>query len=252
MSNQLVVSQNDNFEQFLLKLNQATGYSGGLPVPPQIKFDAEVGEWKRETDKRDEENKPIYEPIGQSIQMHIITTRQMLVSSFDSQDGYYSRESQGNYFELYDKESKKVASGLYSALKEAYTNLVFVKVLYVFVDDKPYRIKLSGSKLTKLFPYLQSFSKDNPARWITIGSRGEKQKKGAVNYYELDFTKGDEIVDKELIVQRVNDVNLYLDTYAKSRESKVEVISQPVNEEEPPMIVPPAESEQEYNIPFTD
>ena len=72
-----------------------------------------------------------------------------------------------------------------------------------------------------LFPYLSSFVNDNPARWLTIASRGQKQKKGAVNYYELDFVKGNEIVNKDIIVQRVNDINLYLDTYTKARDAKV-------------------------------
>ena len=217
MSTQLItVSGNEDLDQFLMKLNQATGHSN-IPVMPQLKFDAEKGQWMESTEKRDKDEKVIYNPIGDSIEFQIITTRKMVRSSFDSEEMLYSREFQGNYVELFDRENKVVAKGFYSALKMANPELEYIQVLYVFYNNKPYRIKLSRSKLIKLFPFLSSFKQDNPARCMTIASRGDQNQKGAVTYYELNFKKGEAILDMPLIVKRVNDINQYLDYYSRMR-----------------------------------
>ena len=135
---------------------------------------------------------------------------------------------------------------MYKVLKDTNKNLQFIQVLYVMVGDKPYRLKLSGSKLINLYPYLKQFVNDSPARFITIAEKGMRVKKqgndivkateadikkyeddlnnrrkpSLVLFYQLNFTKGDEIVDKALIAQRVNDINYYISTMNRNRSAE--------------------------------
>ena len=233
MNTNLTIQQNETPEQWLAKLNQATGFNS-MPFFPHLKFNAEDGKWLKETAEKDEKNKPIYKPMGKRIEMHIITTRKMVQSNFDAKEQLYSREFQDNYVELYNQNKQIVLKGLYSALKLSNPDLKYFQVLYVFVEGKPYRIKLGGVKLTTLFPYLNSFKNDNPAKYITIAETGNKvEKSRAVSYYELNFTKGEQILDIPLIVKRVNDINDYLSAYNSLKKS--EVMPEIISNEEPPI-----------------
>lgn len=184
MTKELVLMQ-DN-DEFLAQLNQATGFMGGRPVPPLMKFDADKGQWMIETDERDKNEKPVYKAVGESIKMHIITTRKMVQSNFGNDKHYYSREFQNNYLELYNENRELVWRGVYAELKNQaiYKELKFVQVLYVFAgkenEPKLYRIKLTGSKLINLFPYLNGFKNDNPARYMTASGKGSQKQNGGV------------------------------------------------------------------------
>jgi hypothetical protein len=254
MTKKLVPMQEN--DEFLAQLNQATGFMGGMPVPPLMKFDADKGQWMIETDERDKNEKPVYKAVGESINMHIITTRKMVQSNFGNDKHYYSREFQNNYLELYNENRELVWKGVYAELKNQaiYKDLKFVQVLYVFAgkenEPKLYRIKLTGSKLINLFPYLNGFKNDNPARYMTISGKGAKKQNGGVTYFELMFKRGD-LVDQKLVIERVNQVNQYLGAYAQARAN----CQQPAGylKTEPPIqneqLPPPAE---EPPIPSDD
>lgn len=257
----------DNNQEFLRLLNQATNFTGSMPIPPTLKFDAQSGQWMAETDEKDAEGKTVFKAIGETIRFHLILTRKMVKSTFDSDLGYYSKEFMDNYLELYNQDKKSVWRGFYKDLKNSqlYKDLQFVQVLYVFTgsqEQKLYRVKLGGSKLSGLFAYLNSFKNDNPARYITEAGKGQQLQKGKVKYYELCFTRGMEITDTDLIVSRVNQVNEYLNVYNQAskqgafNDPEAEVISEQTMQNvqqlangEEPMIEPEIEINVD-NLPF--
>ena len=190
-----------------------------------LNFDAKEGVFKRQTEDVDEEGKPIFEKIGDSINTHIITTRKMVVSSYQSGLGLYSKEFQGNNLvRIYDQSRNVVMEGLYQDLKLEQPNLEFIIVLYVYYDNEFWRMKLSRSKLVNFFPYLRSFgSKTNPAMFKTTLSKGEMRKKGSNKYYLIDFIRGERI-ENETIIERVKSVNEYLSVY-QNKKVDAEVVS---------------------------
>lgn len=222
--NELTITQDQ--DKFLAELNKATGFSNNLPMLPQLKFDAEKGYWKKQTEKVDEEGKPIYEKISESIDFHLITTRKMVESKYSPNPKakrYFSREYQDNYLTIFDSETKEeVFKGLYSELKEGalYPMLQYVQVLYAYFQDNLYRIKLSGTKLNGFFEYLNAFNNSNPALYFTSCSLGQKIKiSDDKSYYELKFERGERVPQKK-IVARVNEVNQYLSLYYEIANSK--------------------------------
>lgn len=245
MDNKLVIS--DNKDEFMMKLNQATGFNEGMPFFPHLKFDGGEGMWKEETDEKDQDNKPVYKDLAPVIEFQIITTRVMVQSKFETEPRFYSRETQDNHFELLDNDGNVVRSDNYQELKNAFPNIVYIKVLYVYYNGKPYRVKLSGSKLTNLFAYQNQFRNDNPACYLTKAGQGQKLKKGAVSYYELTFAKSKALTDWAMIAERVNGINEYLTIYNQSKAKKnvipaVEDYSQPIKEDEDEIKI--------ENIPF--
>jgi hypothetical protein len=235
-------------EEFVTALNKATNYNTYV-TPPTLKFDAQTGMWKISTDQRDAENKVVYQDIGDEIKFHIITARNMLQSTFNSQDGYYSKEFVDDYVVLYGQDKQIIFEGTMRNLKAdvaMYEKLDFVKVLYVFWEDKPCRLKISRSKFVNFIPYWNSFKGDNPARYYTIAGRGPQASKGAVKYYELSFLRGD-LVETELVVKRVNDLNLYLEAVAGRMAENVKV-KNPIDDYSQPPHPALGEGEQpDYN-----
>lgn len=223
-NNQLTTTQDKN--QFIQDLNLITGFNTNISVLPMIKFNGETGLWEEQTDEKNEENKPIYKEIGETIIFQLITTRKMMQNKFSSKTRYYSREFQNTFLTIFNGETKEeVFKGFYSDLKNEplYNDLQYVQVLYVYYNGNPYRIKLSGAKLNNFFPYLNSFEMSSPAMFMTIASRGELVKQSAaVKYYVLDFIKGVE-VEQGLIIQRVNKINNYLKDYNKKVQTNIPI-----------------------------
>jgi len=220
MNNELIVSQNESNEAFIAKLNNAIGFTQGLPILPTLKFDAGSGKFSRSTGEKDSEGKPVYEELTEQIEFHILTTRKMVQTDYNSETFLYSREFQDNYVELFNENKQVVLKGFYKELKASNPNLKYIQVLYVMFEGKPYRLKLAGSKLQNLFPYLSSFENDSPACWLTVATKGQQLKNGAVKYYELLFERGDKITDQALIVSRVNDINMYISAMNQTRSAE--------------------------------
>jgi len=221
MTNELIVSGNESEEAFIAMLNNATGFTGGLPTIPTLKFDAQVGKFLRSTGEKDKEGKPLYDELkGDMIQIHIITTRKMVRTKYKVEPFLSSREYTGNYVELFNEDKKVVLKGMYKDLKANNPNLVYAEVMYVMFEGKPYKFRLTGSKLQNLFEYYKSFQNDSLACWMTVVSKGQQLVNGAVKYYELNFAKGERITDKLLIAQRVNDTNMYIKLINQARNAQ--------------------------------
>lgn len=204
----------DNEQDFLLQLNRATGHQVSLPHLKVLKFDAQTGEFKLETDETDGEGKPVYSSVGSSIDFNIVKIRTMVQSKFNVQSRFYSREFDGSYFELYDESKTVIWRGPYNQFKAdpLYADAQYVKVIYGFYGDTLVRFKLAGSKLSPLFEYQNYFNQDNPARYMTVMAKGQQSTNGSVKYYEMTMTKG-EGLPMQTIIDRVNKVNEFLDLY---------------------------------------
>lgn len=242
MDNQLIIMDGISEEEFLAKLNEATGYSSNM-LTPAIKYKADEGKFYKTEGDKDEEGKPIYEPIdGDSITVHIIRYRKMVTTDRKAKTQLYSKEFDGDYVELFDENKNVSVSGSYKALKSDNDHLVYVQVLYLYYNGRPYRMKLTGTKLANFFPYIQSA---NPALYNTKMSKGQQKTNGGITYYELDFTAMDRH-DIKMITSRVNAINSYIRSYEQSRDMKP--VQEHVMIDEPPM--PSDEELNTIDVPF--
>ncbi len=225
MSNTLIKTLNEN--EFNAMLNLATNFSAKNPYPKLIKFNAEDGNFYKESNSKSEDGKTIFDNLGESIDLQIITTRKMISGAWNQKskksEPFYSQEFIDNYltvFEKTDDGNKEVFKGLYSDLKKdkLYERIKFVQVLYVMYKDELCRIKLSGSKLSNIFSYLGSFINDNPAKYITTLSKGDTATNGSITYFQLNLVKGKRL-EQDIIIKNVNAVNEYLGVY---KQEKVE------------------------------
>lgn len=208
----LIIQNNTTKEEFELLLNQATNYQS-KKILPAIKFNAEDGMFYKNEGNKNADGKPAWEEFSTEINAHIILSRRMVNTSFNTKTKLYSREFDGSYVELYNEKNEVAVSGLYSTLKEANPDLVYIDVLYLYLDNKAYKMKLSGSKLSNWFAYKSS---SNPALYITKLKQGEKKKNGSIYYYELLFEPF-ESMEMPTIVSRVNAINSYIRGYEESR-----------------------------------
>jgi len=262
MTQELTTEMSD--EQFNQALNQATNYGSAMPTPPTLNFNATQGVFYADTGEKDTEGKPIQKELGQEIEVHITVMRNMLK---DYGNKCYSRETEGNFFEIFNSEDKNFSDkGFWKDedLKKKYPTMKYNKVLYVFFDSQLYRMKLGGSKLSNLFSYTNA---GNPAMThtkLSIGNRmkGVKggQSKLATNseveefnndikqgrkpnlnlFYELKIEKLDP-VEKNVIIERVNQVNEYLQAYYSAKNATVS----PPSEENAPNAIPAPENDTE-------
>jgi hypothetical protein len=207
---ELALIKND--AEFDKALDAATGYIRPN-IMPTIKFNGETGQFEITTGEIDDDGHPKYKPIGNKIDIHIITAnRKMVKTAYGKEPYLYSKEYvNGDAITLYDNEQNEIDSGAYADLKEKH-NLVYVAVLYLYYKDKPYRMKLSGSKLGNLFKYIRL---GNPVKYFTTLSAGKELKKGKITYYELLFTRG-KYIDRKIYIERINAVDDYLIKYQKS------------------------------------
>ena len=194
------------------KLKEMTGENtSSFPQVPVLKFNSSEGEWyKNEFGERDEENKLIYEKIGESIEFQILCQRLQVTTKFGETPNLYSREYVSGRVDLIDSESKEIVkSGMYAELKKDDENLVYNQVLYIHYEDKLWRMKLSGSKLTNWFAYQNAFKQnESKSQYITTASKGDAKENGGVKYFELKFKKGKE-VDFKTVQEKVGEVNQY-------------------------------------------
>ena len=197
-------------EEMEAELNAKTGYTKPL-VMPQLKFNSEEGKFYKTTGEFEEDGSKSWEEIKRaSIKIHIINAARQIMSTNTMvkpkpEVVVSSGETSGYDIRLSDSQGYEVARGKYKELKVKY-GLSFSKVLYIFYEDKAYKMYLGGSKLSGLFDYLKL---GNPVKVETILSKGEKVKTDFGEHYPLTFKKGED-VDKEVIDTRIDDVNDYL------------------------------------------
>jgi len=240
-------------EEFIRQLNMATGMTGSKPFPKHIKFNGSEGVFKVETEEKDIEGKPVYKTIGETLKIHIVRSRKMMQSNFDSEEKLYSKEFDGGIFQIFNQNKEVVFNGNYGQLKETnlYDDLKYQEVLYIFAgtnEPQLYRLKLSGSKLTNWFIYKNQFQNDNPARFWTFISKGVQDTKGAVKYYNLNFRKDAEI-DQPTVIKRVSEVMQYINTY-EATQSPVSVPKpQRSNYTTPALNTPVRQPQQAINAP---
>jgi len=251
------------------EINQQTNFQQSIPVPPQIKFDANNGFFEVEAGK-DADGKPEYARLGSSLKLHIVNQRAMLVSKFGDDNKMYTRESLGRVFDLY-QENNLIMSGSSKDIKAKYPTMKYIKVLYVFNNGKAYRMKIGGSKLSSLFDYFSRYEGSNPALYETIAERGRRLKQTADQkiveaskadiaeyeksldnrekpklnlFYEIVFKQGEPIKDFQLIKKRIKLINDYLNMFNELRDK--------AKQEEPAYLPEPHEQIDNDEIKIDD
>jgi hypothetical protein len=247
-------------KDFLNALDSATGYKQSTENLPLIKFNATNGVWVFNSGEKTEDGKYIFNDIGPELSIHILNTAYNLANSGEkSAVKCYSKEYVGQHVVLYNQETREVVEeGNYKDLKVKY-DLNYTKVLYAVYQDELVRVKVSGFSLSNFFKFLQA--NGNPSKFITKFSLGKRYtfSNGVVKeatkkeidaytkelsegkipanklFYEFEANIEKELFhtfeDRQLIVKRVNDVNLYLRAKEAGsltilpREAETELIS---------------------------
>lgn len=242
MENKLVVQDGISQDDFKMLVNNASQMQSKPNFPDLIKFDAVDGVWVISKGK-DENDKTIFEPIGEKVELHIVNHRKTAQVKEGDEITGYSREVQDNFFEIKFKDGH-IESGIYKNLKDKYgDSLIYTVILYAFYQDKLVRVKLSGGKLSKWFDYTKSFINDAIACWNTVMTKGHFiEKTKMVKYYEIEINRGEEITDREIIIKRINDCNTYLQAYAQSLKKTEEVEAEIVPEIQDEQIVKEVEN----------
>ena len=102
-----------NEEQLFQELQKYTDFNvSDKKYLRMLSFDAKEGAFRKQIDEVDEEGRPIYEVIGEKINVHFITLRKMVVSNYQSGLGLYSKEFRGNgIIKIYDQSRQVVMEG---------------------------------------------------------------------------------------------------------------------------------------------
>ncbi len=244
-------------DEQLAQIDQESGYQPPQ-VTPVIKFNAkeEEGKFYKTTGKRNEETgtSEFEEIEGDSISVHIISSGMKQISSgMKYKDGKISSGEVGIYDQvitLKDEMGNVVARGKYKQIQKEHPEwyLGFSAVLYLFYEDKPYKMYLSGSKAFSFSDYKKKMGRLNLN--LTTITKDELVDSGFESKnWRIKFEKGAEL-EFDLIMARIKDINEYL----KSMNSNT-IITEPVPEDvedvTPTLEEAPAEGEfKTEDIPF--
>ena len=199
---------------------------------------------------RDE--KPLEEKLGEIANVVFLKIRRKLVER--SQGGTIAlstneHTSAGEVVDLYG-ENGFIASGSAKALRERYTGLRTVQIVYALllgkatVEPELVRIIVKGASLgseakddktTDFYKYISSFSKDEHV-WEYVTQLNVVLEKGAKNYYCIDFKRGDKLDDAflKLAFDKMKEVHLKcvdIDT-ARTQKRSVDSNNRPTHVED--------------------
>ena len=178
--------------------------AGGARVP-SLMFNGETGVFARQkididgVVDVDEKGEPVIEEIGGVIDLVIVKVRRKVSTNSNHEEPLvYSNEHDAAKEEiaLYSDETREqVNFGLFADLKPQYQTLRMCQVLYVFFQQRMYKLNIRGTSLDPFWKYLATFTKkDTVLRYKTmIGVEDEeKEIRGKIYKYKImKFARGD-------------------------------------------------------------
>jgi len=188
------------------EINEIRAFTGEdtlmtIKKTPFIQFDAETGIFSK-VDGKGEDGKNILIPIGKELTGVIIRVRKQIASSKSSLLKVYSNEfsSYNDVIEIFDKgANQSIACATYSQLQEKYGKEVIKlsEIVYIFFEEKLWRMSVKGTSLNPLWDYLRSFGEnDTVIRYKShLTSIDDKNEFG--EFKVLKFTKGELVANFE-------------------------------------------------------
>ncbi len=171
------VTNDDELNEMLHQIAQGGDKQDNLPI---VKWASKACTWKISKEKKDENNRTIYEDIGKELAFHMVTSKTQYMENDNS--GIYSREFTGRNGELLNNNNEVVFRGTTTEIKAEFGDKVnFCSMLYGFAkigeEMKMVRLRISGSMCGPWFKFLQEFSKENPvSRKVILFSPGVRMK----------------------------------------------------------------------------
>jgi hypothetical protein len=185
-------------EQELNEIREFTGESSLMPninKIPFIQFDGKTGMFSKVDGGKDANGKNILTPIGNELIGTIIRVRKQISSAKSSVLKVYSNEfnSYSDVIDIYDRAANNlIATASYSQLQEKYGKEVIKlsEIVYIFFEEKLWRMSVKGTSLNPLWDYLRSFGEnDTVLRYAThMTSYANKNDQG--DFMVMKFAKG--------------------------------------------------------------
>jgi len=251
-------------DEQIKEIDGLTGYKPPTPTPV-IKFnakdDADGGKWFKTTGKIDEgTGKPEYEEIkGDSVILHVIAYHRKRINSGMKWKGENISSGEVGLYDsvvtLYGENKDEMGRGTLAQLRQEHPDwdLNFSRILYVFYEDKPYKLYLAGGKSVIFGDYEKKMGRLVLHETKMSADELVDNDYGGKNW-TMKIEKG-KALDFNLIKERINDVNEYLKSVGNdslvaepSEVKKVEQIQEPTVE---PINEPNGEpSVQIQDVPF--
>ena len=224
-SKELSIPSSEEIEQ----IRQFTGeqsYQQVLKIP-YLSFSGKNGMFSIQKEGKDSNGKSIFKEIGESFEGVIIRVRKSIKSPQDVVPSYYSSEfdSYNEPINLFRSDTRGIIdSGLYADLKNKYGEAVgLAENVYVYFEEKIYKIQVKGTSLNPLWVYLQSFPKDDTVlRYLTVFSSKEEINKAGQKYKVLVLKKGDVFGNWKMIWSELKNLDLALSKTATKKSELLE------------------------------
>lgn len=176
---------------------------------------------------KDDKNKSILEPMGETIEGVIVRIRKIVQTGLDSKQKLYSSEfdNYNEQIDIYDRMDTKnpIYTGTYYKIMEQYKGVLKLQnVIYLFLPEETqiYKIRVTGGSLSNFWGYLRQFTRDNTGKKDTIlkyitrfGSMDAISQMG-LPYKQMTFEKVGETPQWKEIWQELKNLNVAISTTA--------------------------------------
>ena len=173
----------------------------------RIKFDGNNGSFGFLVKvKKEKEEVWEVEPIGKSVKAIVIRVRRRL-SDWNSGMSSTEHNVKIDKVALF-KDGKIFDKGTGEEMREKYNDLRVTQVLYLYLKGKVYTLDIKGASLgsdnkapdtVSFYDYLRLFNANGHIWQYYTTIESVPEKKGSKSYYAMNFKKGEEVVDEEVL-----------------------------------------------------
>ena len=162
------------------------------------------------------------EILGDSIQAVIIKVRYQFQSSMNVKVEMYSNEvdnSNCNVEIFQSGQRERVDCLSYKEVKNKYPELRSNMILYIFFQDKIWKLRVSGTGFSNFFDYSKQFVNDTFLKYYTIFSSEKAVNDAGLEYQKMTFAKGELYSDWQGIWATLKQLSENLQSTAQKRVS---------------------------------
>jgi hypothetical protein len=218
MDEKNLIISNSNEE--LNEIRQFTGESQmAITKIPYLHFNGkpDSGDFGIISGKGQEKNEQI---LGKEIEVVIVKARFQYQSKMGAKQDLYSSEvdNQNANVDIYESGVREPLESLpYKTVKEKYPDLKANIILYVFFQDKLWKLRVNGTAFGNFFDYAGSFRNDTFLKYYTKISSEKAVNDSGLPYQKMTFSKGELYPDWQLIWSTLKDLSENLKSTAQKR-----------------------------------
>ena len=213
--------------------------TAGMARIPSLMFNGETGIFARQKMDKDgnvevnEKGDAVIEQLGEVVDIVIVKVRRKAATDSRKEALVYSNEfdAANEEIALYSDDTREqVDFGLLADLKPKYKSLKMRQVLYVFFQQKMYKMLVKGTSLDPFWKYLASFGKDTVLRYRTVIGVESAENKDGDEYKVMKFAKGDIMPNWQAIWDELKTLDTQISSTAVKRANLLpasEEIKQP-------------------------